>query len=180
MGDDGNHEARDTATLFRDHSRFVVRFLNRLGLPDADLEDVVQEVFLVVHRKGGYRPGTGSPTTWLAEIALRTALARRRQNRRNETDPLHTADEVRDLRAGPEARLDAAESLELVRRALATLDLEKRAVFVLFELEGESGEDIAEALGVPRGTVYSRLFHARAEFTAALGRLTQQPRRDGA
>ena len=154
-------EVQDAATLFRAHARFVATFLARLGTPSAEIEDLVQEVFLVAHRRGGYRHGVARSTTWLAEIALRVFSNARRTRLRK---PAEADDEAIALVAAAGDPFEAAassEALRRVERALATLDLDHRAVFVLFELEGESCEDIAAGLGVPVGTVYSRLHNAR-------------------
>lgn len=154
-------------TLFREHAAFVGRFLQRLGVPMSELDDLLQEVFIVAHRKGGYVPGPAKPRGWLAAIALRIAQAGRRAQRKREP----AAGEVIELLGSPGA--DPAEKLELrraldrVQRALDALPLEQRAVFVLFEIEGESCEGIAQALAIPTGTVYSRLHHARRRFLTA-------------
>jgi len=75
----------DVRTLFRAHASFVAAFLRRLGTSGSDIDDLVQEVFLVAHRKGGFRPGSGQPRTWLGAIALRVAsMHRRTHSRRHE------------------------------------------------------------------------------------------------
>lgn len=150
--------------LFRDHATFVARFLARLGVPRDDVEDLVQEVFLTAHRRGGFVPGLARPTTWLAEIALRVASTARRSRRRK---PAHTSDGL-DRAAGtaadPVEQAVAREALARVERALGGMDLDRRAVFVLFEIEGQGCDVIAAGLGIPVGTVYSRLHAARKEF----------------
>jgi RNA polymerase sigma-70 factor (ECF subfamily) len=86
--DEGRH--LDSEELFKLHARFVARFLIRMGVRETDLDDLIQDVFLVVHRNGGYRPGSASPTTYLASIAIRARAAhRRKQKSRNwlETNP---------------------------------------------------------------------------------------------
>ncbi len=158
--------------LFRAHARFVASFVTRLGCAREDVEDAVQEVFLTVHRRGGFEPGAARPTTWLAEIAIRVVSTQRRSARRRRA----TADEEAvAVAASPDASpLEAAEqraALERVDRALASLDVERRALFVLFELEGESCESIAEGFGVPVGTVHSRLHAARKAFALAYARI---------
>jgi len=158
--------------LFRAHARFVAGFAARLGCAHDDVEDVVQEVFLTVHRRGGFEPGVARATTWLAEIALRVVSTQRRSNRRRKT----TSDEdaVAVAVSPGTTPLEAFEqraALERVDRALATLDVDRRAVFILFELEGESCESIASGLGVPVGTVHSRLHAARKAFSQAYARI---------
>src|SRR5580698_7236531 len=71
--------------LFREHAAFVGSFLRRLGaLPD-EIDDLVQEVFLVVHRRGGFTPGAAQPRTWLAEIGRRLVCSMRRTSKRRQT-----------------------------------------------------------------------------------------------
>jgi RNA polymerase sigma-70 factor (ECF subfamily) len=173
-------EHLDAETLFRRHADFVAGFVHRLGVPAPELDDVLQEVFLVAHRRGGFRQlGAARPTTWLAEIAIRVASASRRRKRRSREDAdmkgvSHAAsDDVGAVRV-----LEANEAMQRVQRALDSLDEDKRAAFVLYELEGESCAAIAAGLGIPVGTVYSRLHKARQEFVRAHERLLrrEQPR----
>jgi len=153
--------------LFREHASYVANFARRLGIPHHDVQDLVQEVFLVAHRKGGYDAGPAQPRTWLCAIAVRLVRKAHR-----ERDRLNPSDTPRVELAGGEAR-DASQQLETRRllehaqQALEALDIEHRAAFVLYEIEKESCENIALALEVPIGTVYSRLHHARRKFLAA-------------
>ena len=161
-------EILDAATLFKRHAQFVARFLVRQGVKESDLDDLVQEVFLTAHRRGGFVPGPAKPTTWLAEIAVRVASTARRTKRRRPEEPDGDAVEAAVSSGSSPARAaEATESLSRVERALDQLDEEKRTVFVLFELEGEPCDAIAAALDVPVGTVYSRLHAARRKFRAA-------------
>ncbi|MFT3775715.1 MAG: RNA polymerase sigma factor [Minicystis sp.] len=167
MGERDGGEVQDAAALFRAHTRFVATFLARLGARGAEIDDLVQEVFLVAHRRGGHRVGAARPTTWLAEIALRVVSTARRARRRK---PAEADDEAVALVPAADDPFEAAassEALRRVERTLDTLDLDHRAVFVLFELEGESCEAIAAGLGIPVGTVYSRLHNARRRFQKA-------------
>ncbi len=160
----------DGGSLFRAHARFVASFLARLGVERPELDDAVQEVFLIAHRRGGFVEGAAQPTTWLAEIALRIASGMRRSRRRR--DNAHAAVLVPDKTdATPFESLAAAESLARVQRALDTLRLEHRAVFILYEIEGASCESIAAGMQIPIGTVYSRLHAARRGFQDAYARL---------
>jgi RNA polymerase sigma-70 factor (ECF subfamily) len=162
-------EARlDAGVLFARHARFVAEFLWNLGIARQEIEDLLQEVFMVAHRKGGFAPGAAKATTWLAEIALRVAGTRRRgwARRGDVADDRAVALAVAG-HPSPAERVEAMEALERVQRALDALDLGLRAVFVLYELQGESCDDIAQALGVPVGTVYSRLHEARRRVMAA-------------
>jgi RNA polymerase sigma-70 factor (ECF subfamily) len=171
-GDEGGAEGRlDAQALFRAHAVFVASFLQRIGTPMAEVDDLVQEVFLVVHRKGGYVPGAGQPRTWLAAIALRVARTGRRARGRRREQPDDDVLQRASSTDTPDAELDARLALARMQRALEGLDLEHRAAFVLYELEGESCEAIARAFGVPVGTVYSRLHHARRRFVSAYAAL---------
>jgi RNA polymerase sigma-70 factor (ECF subfamily) len=162
-------EARRTSAedLYRAHAPFVAGFLARLGAPRPDMDDLLQEVFLVAHRRGGYVEGPAKPTTWLAEIALRVwANARRARGRRREDAATDRLEVTESAAPSPEEALDRAAKVARVQRCLDAMDDEHRAVFVLFELYGESGEEIAKALSIPIGTVHSRLHHARKKFQA--------------
>ncbi len=163
-------EHLDADALYRAHAQFVARFLLRLGVAGEDVPDLVQEVFLVAHRRGGFTVGRAKPTTWLAEIAFRVSSDRRKKARRRLEDA--NAEAVALAPAGPSAaspghRAEARQALARVQKALDTLTAEKRAVFVLYELEGQACDAIAAALEVPVGTVYSRLHSARREFAKA-------------
>ena len=174
MGDKAN-EGREQAgsvigaeALFRAHATFVAAFVSRLGAAKSEVDDLVQEVFLVAHNKGGYHPGPAHPRTWLAAIALRVTQAKRRSVARRREDAGSTAfDAMTAAGKDPGEALEVAESLGRVQRALDTLDIEHRAAFVLYEIEGESCQAIAEALEIPVGTVYSRLHSARKRFLEA-------------
>jgi RNA polymerase sigma-70 factor (ECF subfamily) len=152
--------------LFREHASYVATFAHRLGIPRHDVHDLVQEVFLVAHRKGGYEEGPARPRTWLCAIAVR--LARKAHRLRAGWDASDTprielaSGEQRD----PDQQLETRRKLEQVQRALESLDVDHRAAFILYEVERESCEEIALALEVPIGTVYSRLHHARKKFLA--------------
>jgi RNA polymerase sigma-70 factor (ECF subfamily) len=150
--------------LFRAHAPFVATFLHRLGTPRHEIDDLVQEVFVIAHRKGGYVRGPAQPRSWLGAIAVRVAQGGRRARRRTEL-PNSPAVERLSTHADMLDRIETRRSVARVERALQRLSLEQRAAFVLFEIEGESCESIAAVWGVPVGTVYSRLHHARRRFT---------------
>lgn len=157
----------DLADVFRDHAPFVWRALRRLGVREADVEDVCQEVFVVVHRKLGDFEGRSSLRTWIYGICARTASDYRRSARvRREvvTDaPPDTATDARqhEVLAMRQARVK-------LDRILDRLDDDKRAVFVLYEIEELTMNEVAEALGCPLQTAYSRLHAARKIVEAAV------------
>lgn len=169
----------DAEALYRAHSEFVARFLLKLGASGQDVPDLLQEVFLVAHRRGGFVMGAAKPTTWLAEIAFRVASDRRKKTKRKPEDA--DTDAIALLPAASATPGEAAESrqgLARVQRALDSLTSDKRVVFVLFELEGESCDSIAKGLGIPVGTVYSRLHAARREFARVHQQLAAEPTGD--
>ncbi|HWA74230.1 MAG TPA: RNA polymerase sigma factor [Polyangiaceae bacterium] len=157
--------------LYDTEFEFVWRTLRRLGVPEADLPDVVQEVFLVVHRRLSDFEGRSKVTTWLFRIAMGVARDRRRKAhvRRELLDP-NVFDSVADPAPDATQELERRDDLALFDSALDGLDLDQRAVFALFELEGMSGQDIATTLQIPLGTVYSRLRLARIAFRSNLKR----------
>jgi RNA polymerase sigma-70 factor, ECF subfamily len=157
--------------LYEQQFPFVWRTLRRLGVQDSDLADAAQEVFVVVLRRLPSFEGRAQITTWLFRIAYHVARdLRQRAHRRHEAlDP----EAVRRRRAADPGALELLQhrrDLELLDQALGALDLEQRAVFTSFELEEMTGEQIAEAMQIPLGTVYSRLRLARAAFAKAIKR----------
>ncbi len=154
--------------LYRAHAPYVAAFLGRMGARRQDMQDAVQEVFLVAHQRGGFVPGAARPTTWLCEIALRVWWSARRRDGRRSAE-IASADAGVDALSdvpGADDQLEAASAAQRVQRCLEGLDEEHRAVLVLFELQDESTDDIASILGIPLGTVHSRLHHARKKFRA--------------
>lgn len=159
------------AGLFRAHFGFVRRVLRRCGVAEADLDDAVQEVFLVVHRRIDDFEGRASETTWLYAVAVRVASTLRRsasreQARRDKAGAqMHGAGE-----ADPERELSRQEAAALLDRLLDELDGTKRTVFVLAELEGVPVPEIAQIMDANLRTTHSRLRLARQRFNAALER----------
>lgn len=157
----------DLADLYDEHADFVWRSLHRLGIRAADLPDLVQEVFVVVHRRFSELDRTRPVRGWLFGISAGLARNYHRRSFRKAERLSGEVDRTRDER-DPERALDEKSARERGLRLLSALDPEKRAVFVMFEIEGLSGREIAAQLGVPLGTVHSRLHAARRELTAAL------------
>ncbi len=156
--------------VYEEHFEFVWRSIRRLGVDETAQDDLVQEVFLVVYRRLADFEGRSSVKTWLFGIALRVARTHRRGlARKGGLDPLPP--EMADgSQRGPEAAASRNEALRLLDRLLDELDEDKRAVFVLAELEQMTAPEIADALGVKVNTVYSRLRAARTAFDAAVKR----------
>jgi RNA polymerase sigma-70 factor (ECF subfamily) len=152
--------------FYEQHFRFAWGVLRRLGARDDELLDLLQEVFLVAYRKLPDFEGRSRTTTWLFSICHNVFRAARRGKHHR----LNSQDEG-VLESLP-ATHDAAEELLWARQLLLELPEEQRVVFLLFELEGMSGDEIAEALGIPAGTVRSRLRLARESFRRAVALAT--------
>lgn len=164
-------------TVYREHFRFVWRSLRRLGVPESDVADAAQDVFLVVHRRLDEFEGRSKVTTWLYGICFNVARDRKKlaHNRRRSDDetPLdEAADETVDIAAEAERR----QGMRLLESLLDALPLDQRAVFTLFELDGLGGDAIAEMLEIPVGTVHSRLRLAREAFERNLKRFQARDR----
>ncbi len=157
------------------HGGFVWRTLHRMGIRPPHVDDVYQEVFLVVHRRLSSFNGQSAITTWLYEICFRVAAGYRRKShfRREELVPDWSELELSSPAPSPEQTLVTARRAKHLERILDALPLEYRVVFVMFELEGLSSEQISESVGAPLGTVHSRLYRARKRFARALARLGQ-------
>jgi RNA polymerase sigma-70 factor (ECF subfamily) len=159
--------------VYEEHFALVWRTIRRLGVPDALVEDAVQDVFLVVHRRLGDFEGRSSLKTWVCAIVARVASDARRSLRRKSphtrsADVAIDADTVPDERVpDPHDRTEHNEGVRLLHRLLDELSDDKRAVLVLAELEQMSVPEIAEALGENVNTIYSRLRTARREFEEA-------------
>jgi RNA polymerase sigma-70 factor (ECF subfamily) len=149
----------------------IVNSLRRLGASSSDLEDLTQETFVrafqqlpTFDRQRPLRP-------WLFGIAFRVISEARRD--RGRLRPVGQASEIEtitDPGVSPERALELRQARELVLRTLEHLAPERRAVFVMYELNGDSMSEIAEALGIRLFTAYSRLRVARAQFTALVSR----------
>jgi RNA polymerase sigma-70 factor (ECF subfamily) len=156
--------------LYDAHLDFVWRNLRRLGVSEADAEDRTQEVFVVAHRRFAEFEDRGhGPRAWLFQIVLRVASDARRHRRRHPEDPDGGV-------AMGRASIDASQAEAVLKReqlsrldaALDTIDVGRRAVLVLHEIEEMTAPEIAQVLGIPLNTVYSRLRVARVELENAL------------
>lgn len=151
---------------------YVWTTLRRLGVAERDVEDVAHETFLRVARHlPEYEPGRPL-RAWLFVFAMRMARDYRRLARHRVEVIGVSEDPPADPLAGPDEALAARETRALVMKALDALDWDKRVVFVACELEEREVAQVAETLGIPRNTAASRLRLARAEFTAAIRRLS--------
>jgi RNA polymerase sigma-70 factor, ECF subfamily len=162
------------------HFDFVWRVLRRLGVPESIAEDATQDVFIIADRK--------TRDTWpqkeksfLFAIALRVAADKRRAER-NRPDLLQAEAwaGIADTGPSPDVLLDERRARAIVDQILESVPLEQRVAFVLFEMEDMSTHEISELLGIPIGTVASRLRRGRELFFQGVNRVKARNIREGA
>lgn len=159
--------------MVADHVAFIWRLLRRLGVPESDVEDASQQVFLVASKRlDDIIPGR--ERSFLFGTAMKIAAHTRRSTARQREVSDEGVPEGADPGPDPEAQLDLAQARAMADAVLADMPLELRAVFVLFEVEEMSTVAIAELLQVPTGTVASRLRRAREDFQQRLKRMRAQ------
>ena len=154
--------------VYRGYLSCILKWARAFGGPTSDLEDIAHDVFLVVRRRLGDFDGE-NVRGWLYRITGRTVRDHRRRawfrkiiSRPNEAaleelvDPGRSADEL----------LDERRKTDALSRLLEKMNAKRRVAFILFEVEGLSGEEIAALEEIPVGTVWRRLHQARKEFVA--------------
>jgi RNA polymerase sigma-70 factor, ECF subfamily len=162
-------EVPDFHEVYKAHFTYVWHSLRRIGVPDADLEDLCHDVFIAFYRGlDSYDPARPIKP-WLFGIAFRVASDHRRRAR-NRFE-VQKSVEVADRAPAADERVAERQARSLVAAALAALSDDKRAVFILHEIDEQSMPEIAAVIDAPLNTLYSRLRLARAEFAAAVRRL---------
>jgi len=156
--------------VFAQHGDFVWRSLRRLGVQEADADDALQEVFLVVYRRISEYQDRGLIRAWLFTIARQVASHYHRGAAR--TEHRHRALVVDATSPDLEELVARREAEQVVRSFLEELDEPQRLVFFLSDVEGMSAPEIAAALGANLNTVYGRLRLARKRFERAVERHT--------
>jgi len=164
-----SHSARvapsNFADAFRKHHGLVCHLLAQYGVEPAAVDDAAQEVFLVVHRRWDTYDGRAAFSKWLVGIVRRVAKDHRRARHRAWL----RRSKIPAWRPDPSTPLELVEREQAARRVQSFLDalpLAQREVFVMSDVVGMRGPEIAEALGVPLNTIYSRLRLARRRFEA--------------
>jgi RNA polymerase sigma-70 factor (ECF subfamily) len=156
----------DCLAAFGQQFDYLCQTLRRLGVPKADVEDLVHEVFLVLQRRWEDYDPSRPLRPYLFGIAFRVASAHhRRRIREVPSDAL----EVEDQAALPDQILGAKQARAIVLRALERLPLARRAVLIMHDLDEVPMRDVAAVLSIPVFTAYSRLRKARKEFESAVG-----------
>ena len=153
----GNVAEYDFDQVYEAHFDFVWRSLRMLGVPAEIVEDAVQDTFSVISHKLPEFEGRSALRTWLFAILQRVASNHRRTQRRKlqRLEPLFDVAASRE--PTPHAHAEAVETLDVIQRFCDMLDAERRAVFVLALLEEVPAPEVADALGIPINTVYSRV-----------------------
>jgi RNA polymerase sigma-70 factor (ECF subfamily) len=173
MSADADTRPVDFEAVVAEHGPYLWRVLRRLGVRAADIEDVWQETFIVVHRKLGGFEGRSSLRTWLSAIAVRVASDyRSRAHRRREQSTDELPETSADAGHSQHDELVEQQRRELLDRLIAELKPDQREVLVLYEFGELPMPEVAEALGCPLQTAYSRLHAARKALEQAARRET--------
>jgi RNA polymerase sigma-70 factor (ECF subfamily) len=175
------NETLSFEAVYRAELGFVWRSARALGVSDGAIDDIVQEIFVVAHRRLPEMDGR-SIRAWLSRILLNVVRHHRRSIVRKSPHALEKGDPVDvDALEGdgptPSERFAASQEARLLRQILGDLDEKKREVLVLSELEELTAPEIAEALGINLNTVYSRLRLAREEFDRVAARYRAREKR---
>ncbi len=154
------------AAIYREHHGYVWRSVKRLGVPPGEVDDVVQEVFIVAHRRLKDFEGRSKLSTWLFGIAYRVVkdhrVSREARERREAGVTEPRAPTV------PDRKVSRRQAAQVLDQLLEQLDPDKRDVFVMAEVAKLAAPEIAQTLGIKLNTVYSRLRSARKQFEALL------------
>jgi RNA polymerase sigma-70 factor (ECF subfamily) len=159
--------------MFEAELPWVLTTLRRLGVPPRDLADLAQEVFVTVHGLLDDYDDSRPVRPWLFTIAYRIARRHcaRARHTREVSDATDAEAQYADATPLADARIESEQTKAAVRSALERIELPRRSVLILCDLEGLSVPDAATTLGIPLNTAYSRLRRAREELTAALSKL---------
>ncbi|MBX3186279.1 MAG: sigma-70 family RNA polymerase sigma factor [Labilithrix sp.] len=168
---DGNEGA--FRAIFDEHFRWVWGSLRRLGVRESDAEDLAHEVFLAVHRRLADYDPSRPMRPWLFGFAFRIA-ARHRRSAPQRREMIGVEETIVDQNPRPDEAASISEARSLLMRALDELDLERRAVLVLHEWDGEPIPAVARALEIPLNTAYSRLRLAREDLALVVKRLSRK------
>jgi RNA polymerase sigma-70 factor (ECF subfamily) len=158
----------DFEDIYARYFEFACRSLRLHGVPPEGLEDAAQDVFSVVSRRLPEFDGRASVTTWIFSIVQRVAANHRRTRRRKQQRLEPLGDEHFAVGTGPDAQAEALRTARLIEEHAASLDDERRMILVLGLFERVPPRELAESLGIPVFTVYSRIRAARDVLKAFL------------
>jgi RNA polymerase sigma-70 factor (ECF subfamily) len=164
------------ASVYQEHAHKVARWAARLGGPDAEVEDILQEVFFIAHRKLAVFRGDSQISTWLFAITRNVVRQRIQRERVRRFLMSVVSRETEEPAAGstPLEDFERRESLDLVYRALEGLPEKHRTAFILFEIEGLSGQEAAALTHVKVSTLRVWLLRARAHFMKRMDKLEKR------
>jgi RNA polymerase sigma-70 factor (ECF subfamily) len=162
--------ALDFGKFYREHFRYAWRTLRRLGVRERDLPDLTHDFFVVVFRQLHLYDRSRPMRPWLFGIAYRVVSDYRR-SARHAREVLEEPPEVVDQAPSADHHVAASEGWSQVLAVLDRLDLDRRTVFIMHDVDEQPGAEIAAALGIPLATVYSRLRVAREDVAAAMKRI---------
>ena len=164
----------DLANLYAQEAESVFAYFARFGLRAAEAEAATHDTFLTAMQRAHTFDTSRAARPWLLGIAFRIGVARIRHGSRSE-QPTESAalHALPDLGGGPEQSAEARQAEALVRAALTELPDEQRSVLILHDLQEVGMNEIAETMGCPASTAWSRLRLARPAFTSAIERLTR-------
>jgi RNA polymerase sigma-70 factor (ECF subfamily) len=185
----GAGPAPDVGTLYRKHADDVARWAARLIGHSGDVEDVVHQVFLVAQRRLPEFRGEAKLTTWLHEITIRVVLEARRRQRAwwrwspadKGSETVHDARPTEDCPSEQPSALELLEKKEagrIVYQILDQLDEKYRTTLILFELEGLTGQEVAEVTKTSLSNVWVRLLRGRQQFLKRFLAWESSSRRD--
>jgi len=160
----------DFRDVFEAEFTYVFNTLRRLGVRESDLEDVTHDVFITVHRLLPEFDASRPLRPWLFGVAFRLASDYRRLARNTREIAEDPPQEPIDGALPADEQIASAQARRLVIEALDELELNRRAVLVLHDIDGQAIPQVAEVLGIALNTAYSRLRIAREEFRAAVQR----------
>ena len=162
----------DIGSVYAEHGPFVARVIERLTGSGAHVDDLLQECFVAAFRgRGRYDESRAKVTTWLYSIAVNISKRHRRSRWRFSRlqERVAALDQPPDIVA-PDERMTTEDNARLVHEVMQGLPFKQREVFALYELEGMEGPAIADLVGIPEGTVWTRLHHARKGFASLMRR----------
>jgi RNA polymerase sigma-70 factor (ECF subfamily) len=166
-GDPPARPTLDFHEMYDAHFDFVWRSLRLLGIDDESVEDAIQDTFTVASRQLAHFEGRSTLRTWLFAILHRVAANYRRTRKRKQSRLEPWAD-MAGSEPGPDAHAEAVEAARLIERFCASLEPDRRALFVLAVLEGLPASEVAETLGLPVTKVYARVHALRDGLRSAL------------
>lgn len=167
----GSAQGSHFREIYRTQFQYIWRVLRRFGIGEMELEDCTHDVFVVVYRNLQKYDSSRPLRPWLGGIAFRVAsdFRRRAYHRREQ---LQEQGRIEVMEAAQhnqtEALVAGREAQKTVYKALATLDFDRRALFVLHDIEGHTVPEIASSMDIPLNTAYSRLRLARQQFQKAV------------